>query len=434
MIEVHSFRTEGLGDSSYLVKFDGRAVLVDPQRDVDRFLEHLDGAELRWVLETHLHNDYVSGGLSAARLTGAELVLPASAAPAFRHTPAHHGEDLADGPLSIRPVHTPGHTPEHTSYVLMVDGRPEAIFSGGSLLVGSAGRSDLLGIDRAETLARLQYRSLRRLASFPPATGLYPTHGAGSFCTASEAGSTTSTIGAEIRGNPALAHPDEDAFISAHLSDLQPYPRYYARMGAINLAGPPPMPPLVAKVLHPDDVDPLTSVIDVRSADDFAAGHFPGSLNIPMSDQFGTWFGWLVPIDEPAVLVVSDGDHAREALLQLARIGIDEVSGVVVGRAGPVASRTSRVWQIPDGAQILDVRSPGERAAFAPAGTFHAYVPDLLDGPPEEIDQAEPVWVVCASGYRSAIAASILRRHGVDAIPVVDAGVTDLNRRRFSSV
>jgi len=426
VIEVLSFRTEGLGDSSYLVKFDGRALLVDPQRDVDRFLQHLDGAELRWVLETHLHNDYVSGGLSAARLTGAELVLPASAAPAFRHTPAFHGEDLVDGPLAIRPLHTPGHTPEHTSYVLLVEGRPAAVFSGGSLLVGSAGRSDLLGMHRAETLARLQYRSLRRLSALPPDTDLYPTHGAGSFCTASAAGASTSTIGTEVQTSPVLAYPDEDTFVKAQLAGLQPYPRYYSRMGAINLAGPPPMPPLVPKLLEPDDIDPSMPVIDARTADDFAAGHFPGSLNIPMSDQFGTWFGWLVPFDEPAVLVVADKDQAREALLQLARIGIDEVAGVVVGQGGPVVSRTSRVGQIPEGAQILDVRSPGERETFARPGTFHAYVPDLVEGPPSEIDQAEPVYVVCASGYRSAIAASLLRRHGVDAVPVLEAGVADL--------
>ncbi|HEX7097734.1 MAG TPA: MBL fold metallo-hydrolase [Acidimicrobiia bacterium] len=433
MIEVLSFRTEGLGDSSYLVKYDGRAVLVDPQRDFERFLDHLAGAELRWVLETHLHNDYVSGGLSAARVTGAELVLPASAAPAFRHTPAFHGEDLVDGPLAIRPLHTPGHTPEHTSYLLVVEGRPEAVFSGGSLLVGSAGRSDLLGMQRAESLARLQYRSLRRLASLPAETGLYPTHGAGSFCTASAAGGHTSTIGAEVGSNPALAHPDEDSFVAAHLEDLQPYPRYYARMGGINLAGPPPMPSLVAKRLEPDAIDPSTPVIDARSADDYASGHFPGSLNIPMSHQFGTWFGWLVPLDEPAVLVVSDADQAREALLQLARIGIDEILGVIVGEAGPVASRTSRVWEVPEGAQILDVRSPGEHAVFSAPETFHAYVPDLLDGPPSEIDQAEPVYVACASGYRSAIAASLLRRHGIDAIPVLEASVTDLLNRRHDS-
>ncbi len=243
MIDVVTFRTEGLGNSTYLLTFDGMALLVDPQRDIDRFLSALGTAELRWVVETHLHNDYVSGGLSAARETGAELVLPASAAPAFRHTPAFHHEELSEGDLVLRPVHTPGHTPEHTSYVVSVDGRDLAVFSGGSLLVGSAGRSDLLGDDRAETLARLQYRSVRTLGRLPAETALYPTHGAGSFCTVSSVSSNTSTVGREMRDNPVLAHDDEESFVKAHLAGLQPYPSYYARMGPINLAGPPPSHP-----------------------------------------------------------------------------------------------------------------------------------------------------------------------------------------------
>ncbi|WP_449061856.1 MBL fold metallo-hydrolase, partial [Planomonospora algeriensis] len=207
-MEIVSFRTPGLGDQSHLLVHEGRGVLVDPQRDVDRFLRVVAerDVELRFVLETHLHNDYVSGAEQAALRTGAELVLPAAAAAAYRHTPAFHLEDLADGRgLVVRPIHTPGHTPEHTSYLVLADGEPAAVFSGGSLLVASAGRPDLLGPERARTLARLQYGSLRRLAALPPRTGLFPTHGEGSFCTSSGAGRHTSTIGAELLGNPLLA-------------------------------------------------------------------------------------------------------------------------------------------------------------------------------------------------------------------------------------
>jgi hydroxyacylglutathione hydrolase len=428
MIDIVSFRTEGLGNSTYLLSFDGLALLVDPQRDIDRFLDRLGDARLRWVAETHVHNDYVSGGLSAARLTGAELLFPAAAAPAFRHTPAFHLEEIVESDVTIRPVHTPGHTPEHTSYVVLVEGQTQAVFSGGSLLVGSAGRSDLLGPERADSLARLQYRSVRRLAELPEKTALYPTHGAGSFCTVSEVSAATSTIGQELEANPVLSHRDEESFVRSHLDDLQPYPTYYARMAPINLMRPGSMPSLAAKEVAADTLQPLSTVVDIRAAEDYAAGHFPGSINIPLSDQFGTWFGWLIPPDSSPFLVTGGADETSEALLQLARIGIDEVAGVVTahGADASVSSRTGRVGDLPDDAQLLDVRSPGERDSHAPPGSVHRYLPDLLDGPPADIDQARPVWVMCSSGYRSAIGASILRRQGLDAIPVLDGGVSDL--------
>ena len=420
MIDITAFRTEGLGDTTYLVRAGDTAALIDPQRDIDRFLDELDGAELRWVLETHLHNDYVSGGRSAARVTGAELVLPAGAAPAFRHTPAFHNEDLADGALTVRPLHTPGHTPEHVSYLIIFDGRIQGVFSGGSLLVGSAGRSDLLGAERADTLARLQYRSVKRLTSLADETPLYPTHGAGSFCSAGTSGSHTSTIGQERRTNPVATHPDEDSFVAAHLSGLQPYPRYYARMGPINLAGPEPLPDLDPAQVKAPDIEDGAVVVDLRTAPEFASGHLPGSINIPLSNEFGTWFGWLIPADTLAYLVAGPETDVDQALMQLARIGIDRVKGVVVDlddRAS-VQSRTGDISEVPHGSQILDVRSPGEREAGAPESSTHQYLPDLIDGAPESLDPTRPVWVACASGYRAAIAASLLRRQGYDAIPV----------------
>lgn len=430
MIDVVAFRTEGLGDSTYLLTFDGMALLVDPQRDIDRFLSSLGTAELRWVVETHLHNDYVSGGLSAARETGAELVLPASAAPAFRHTPAFHNEELSEGDLVLSPIHTPGHTPEHTSYVVSVDGRDLAVFSGGSLLVGSAGRSDLLGEDRAETLARLQYRSVRALGRLPAEAALYPTHGAGSFCTVSSVASNTSTVGREIRDNPVLAHEDEDSFVKAHLAGLQPYPSYYSRMGPINLAGPPPMPATRPPTVDAGSVPQDAVVVDIGSVESYADGHLPGSINIPVDDQFGTWFGWLVPYGPAPYLVSRDEEDLEEAILQLARIGVDEIAGVIRDPGGPtlVESRVGRVADLPPDAQILDVRSPDERSATAPGDTHYRYLPDLTAGPPPGIDPSRPVWVMCASGYRAAIGASLLRGQGVDAVPVMDAGIPDLPR------
>src|SRR5690606_33493882 len=207
--------------------------------------------------------------------------------------------------------------------VIIAEGQERAVFTGGSLLVGSAGRSDLLGSDRADSLARLQYGSVTRLARLPAQTGLYPTHGAGSFCTAAAAGDSTSTIGEEKRTNPVLSHPDEDSFVASHLSDLEPFPDYYARMGPINLSGPPPLPDGFPPRLDLADVEPGTPVVDTRPADEFAAGHLPGALNIPLTDQFGTWFGWLLDGDVRPVLVTDGTEATAEAVTQLARLGVD---------------------------------------------------------------------------------------------------------------
>src|SRR5689334_11268926 len=244
-MEIHSFRTPGLGDQTYLLEHDGLGVLIDPQRDVERFLAGVRerDVQLRWVLDTHLHNDYVSGAEAAARATGAELVLPAAAAQAYRATPAFHLEDLTgERGLSIRPIHTPGHTPEHTSYLVLVDGEGVALFSGGSLLVGSAGRPDLFGPERADTLARLQFLSINRLAQLPPQLELFPTHGAGSFCTASGASSYTSTIGDEVRDNPLLQLETAEELSEELRRSPMPVPGFYRHMAPANTYGVPPWP------------------------------------------------------------------------------------------------------------------------------------------------------------------------------------------------
>ena len=233
-MQIIPFRTPGLGDQTYLLEHEGKGVLVDPQRDIDRFLdaarEHR--VQLRFVLETHMHNDYVSGGEQAAHRSGAELILPAASAAAYRHTPAFHLEDLqGDDGLTIRPIHTPGHTPEHTSYLVLIDGKEVALFSGGSLLVGSAGRPDLLGPERADTLARLQYISINRLAGLPGDVELLPTHGEGSFCTATGAGKYTSTIRDEVESNPLLALATPDELSEAMLRSPMPIPGFYRLHG-----------------------------------------------------------------------------------------------------------------------------------------------------------------------------------------------------------
>ena len=443
-VDVRAIRTAGLGDTTYILSHNGVGVVVDPQRDVDRFLDagHAQDIRIRYVLETHVHNDYVSGGRELARRAQAELVLPAGAGVAFEHTPAFHFEDLADDGLVVRPIHTPGHTPEHVSYLVLVGGQPAALFSGGSLLVGSAGRPDLLGPERAHQLSLAQFRSVQRLAGLPDDLELYPTHGEGSFCSASNAGRHTSTIGLEKRANPLLQHRTAEAFAKAHLAGLQPYPKYYAFMGRMNTLGPEPLPEREVPELTPQDVLARMSdvqVVDARPRAAFAAGHIPGSLGVEFADDFGTWIGWLVRFDAPIVLVLDSDQDVCEAVVQLERIGYDHVLGVLRGVAAWQAAgyeiSTYRVVDAPSFAravtdrsasQVLDVRSPAEWQTGSLPMARWRYVPDLLEGMPDEFDVAAPVWLLCASGFRASIAAGLLERGGYTPVVLATGGVSDV--------
>jgi glyoxylase-like metal-dependent hydrolase (beta-lactamase superfamily II)/rhodanese-related sulfurtransferase len=446
-VQVRAIRTPGLGDATYILSHNGQGVVVDPQRDVDRFLRVADdeGLTIRYVLETHVHNDYVSGGRELARRAQAELVVPAGAGVAFEHTPAFHLEDLSADGLVVRPIHTPGHTPEHVSYLVFLDGQPAALFSGGSLLVGSAGRPDLLGIERAHQLSLAQFRSVQRLAALPDELGLYPTHGEGSFCTATAAGRATSTIGLEKRTNPLLQQHTPEAFVEAQLAGLQPYPKYYAFMGGINTLGPTPLPADRVPELEPAEVRSRAGdvhVVDARARASFASGHIPGALGVDLADDFGTWVGWLLPFNAPLVLVLDPERDLDEAVVQLARIGFDQVRGVLRGmqrwQAAGFAQSTYEVVNsdrfaraVADDAttQVLDVRSPSEWASGSVPGALWRYVPDLVDGVPEALDAARPVWLLCASGFRASVAAALIERRGYRPIVLANGGVADVLRR-----
>ena len=442
-MEITSIRTTGLGDTTYLLAHDGAALIVDPQRDVDRFeMAATDaGVRLSHVVETHLHNDYLSGGRQLAAHTGADLVLPAAAGAAFSHVPAFHLEDVNGGPFVIRPIHTPGHTPEHMSYLVLIDDEPAALFSGGSLLVGSAGRPDLLGADRAEQLARLQYLSVTRLAELPDDTGLYPTHGEGSFCASSGAGGLTSTIGIEKRTNPVLQYEDADSFAAGELGSLQPFPSYYAHLGPINLMGPAPLPAIDLPELDPTALPQDASLVDVRPGASFAAGHIPGSLGLEMSDRVGVWAGWLLPFDVEVVLVAEPGQDVVEVAKQFGRIGFDHVAGVVydlelwAAANGELASFETKTADDlvaalrGDAPQILDVRAPGEMEIGMIDGSIHAYPPQLKEGLPAELDPERDVWIVCSSGFRALAASTFVEQGGFRPVVVTGGGVPDVLHR-----
>lgn len=438
-MDVKVLTTPGLGDKSYVLAHDGIGVIVDPQRDIARFRSALDelDADPRYVLETHLHNDYVSGGRHLAAETGAELVLPAGSGAKFVYLPAFHQEALDAGPFQVRPLHTPGHTPEHVSYVIVIDDAPIAVFSGGSLLVGSAGRTDLLGIDRATSLVRLQYQSVRRLAELPGVVDLYPTHGAGSFCTASEAGGTTSTIGEELKTNPVLQYQDAEDFATDQLTGLPPYPSYYAHMGPMNLAGPEPYTPEPIPEMTPDQVqaamDSGVLVVDARYKTTFAEAHIPGSWGMELGSDFATWIGWLLPFNAPLVLVLEEGESLDEARDALARIGFEDIRGVMWGldawieeERETVSHATMTARQFIEGEngsrQVVDIRAPTEWVDGTYSGSMLSHLPDLIESIPEELDRAEPVYLGCTTGHRASIAAGVLADEGYQ--PVVLTGAS----------
>ncbi|HEX2369445.1 MAG TPA: rhodanese-like domain-containing protein [Acidimicrobiia bacterium] len=439
-MEVVAIRTPSLGDTSYLVHHGGVGVAIDVQRDIGRVTDALErtGVTLVAVLETHVHNDYISGAPELARLTGADLVLPAGAGVAYPNRPAFHMEDIdAGGRMTLRPLHTPGHTLEHTSYLVLLDEDPVIVFTGGSLLVGSAGRTDLLGDRYARSLARLQHGSLQRLAQLPDAVAVRPTHGGGSFCTASNVGGVQSTIGEERAGNPLLSISDPEAFADRQLSGHMPYPTYYAHMGHINRDGPPAFEDDEPPELSPEAVEELMAsvgVVDGRPQTNFAAGHIAGSIGVELGDRFAPWVGWLVPFGTPLVLVLDPGQDGAAVYSDLARIGYG-VAGVLRGVDGwadaglPLESHETApvdrlAEALEDGAQVVDVRDPAEWESEHLPGSIHRYVPDLINDL-ADLDRSRPVWVVCATGFRASIAAGLLLREGLEPIVVNGGGVSE---------
>ncbi|MEV7521975.1 MBL fold metallo-hydrolase [Streptomyces sp. NPDC091371] len=449
MSEIEVMTTASLGDTSYLLVSGDEAALVDPQRDSWELLESCTsrGVRIRYVLETHVHNDYVSGALEVRAATGATVAGPARAPYAFDHLPLAEDDEISVGDVTVRAMETPGHTAEHTSYLVFDDGdgSPTAVFTGGSLLVGTAGRTDLSGPGRTEELARAQFRTLRRLALLPDATRVLPTHGAGSSCAAGPAaGERTSTVGAERRTNPALTGGDEAEFVQGRLMGLPPYPAYYHHMAPINrkgprvLGGPPALRPLTPAVVE-GLAGGGAQVVDGRGRAEFAAAHLPDSLCDELDERFAALVGEIVPFGTRLVLVLPqpEEDAAREAVTQLLRIGYEDIAGYLAGGVGAWAAagrplrsfRTADVSELAghlDGRRVLDVRpqSPAGPEDSVP-GTLRVPLAEL----PHRIGEVPrdgELWVVCGSGRRATIAAGLLDRAGIPVTAVIRGGAREL--------
>ena len=436
-LTVVPIETPTLGDRSYLVHDGKVAFVIDPQRDIDRVLDLLaeHGVRLTHVFETHIHNDYVTGGLALAQRTGARYLVNGEDDVSFTRTPVADGQVVEVGErMRVTALATPGHTFSHLSYVL-ADGQERlAVFSGGSLLYGATGRPDLLGAEHTHDLVHHQHASAHRLADLlPDEAEVYPTHGFGSFCSATQSDATSSTIGREKQANPVLTQ-DEQTYVDELLAGLGPWPAYYAHMAPANAVGPSE-PDLSAPSVA--DAAELRGrmeagewVVDLRSRTAFAVGHAPGTLNFGLDGGFATYLGWLIAWGTPITLLGENATDVAEAQRELVRIGIDRPAAHATG--GPQDWAEGELSSFPtatfaDLAQVrhhreilvLDVRRADEHEAARIDGAVNVPLHELWDRLADV--PAGEVWVHCAGGYRASVAASMLDAAGRSLVAIDDS-------------
>jgi hydroxyacylglutathione hydrolase len=431
----------GLGNSSYLVDLgDGGALVVDPPRDLRalRKVTAQAGLHIRFVADTHLHADFLSGASQLAHDDGAQVLASAAGHRRFGHRGLVDGDEVDLGGLVLTAIGTPGHTDEHLSFLVGDGGSPVGVFTGGSLIIGSAARTDLLGPERTKELARAQFRSLQRLSALPGQTAVWPTHGAGSFCSAPPGAERTSTIGRELATNPLLAIQDEDRFVEQLLGSLGSYPAYFLRLSEINRRGPtvldpaatgriPQLPvPAVRRLLADGAV-----LVDARPVADYAPAHVPGAVSIPLRAQFATWLGWLVPADTPIIVVRNPDQDLAELIWQAVNIGVERIVGELAGgtdtwaAAGHPTAGTRLLGpaEIDERHRVLDVRQDAEFTAGHLPGAVHVELGSLAQTAAALPDA--PTVVMCGHGERAAGAASLLERAGHRDVAVLEGGPDD---------
>ncbi|GGN33948.1 MBL fold metallo-hydrolase [Streptomyces fuscichromogenes] len=437
MFFIDAIDLEGLGNRSYLAGGGRTAVAVDPPRDFDQVLAVAArrGVRISHVVETHIHNDYVTGGLELARVTGAAYLVPASAHVSFARVPVADGDTVTvDTGLELRAVATPGHTPHHTSYVLREEGRPVAAFTGGSLLIGTVGRPDLVEPRLTEQLARAQHASAHRLAAeLPDETSVLPTHGFGSFCSSAQAEGDATTIGKEKSVNAALTQ-DVDSFVTRLLAELDDIPAYYTHMGPANAVGPAALDLTAPAVADADEIAARLAagewVVDLRNRVAFADGHVAGSFNFEAAGKIATYLAWMIPWGKAVTLLAESPEQLAAAQRELVRVGIDRPAAAATGTPGewvregesPVSFPRSTFAALAehrtDDIVVLDVRRESERAGGYIENSVHIPVHQLHKRLGEV--PAGTVWVHCAGGMRAGIAASLLDAAGRDVIAVDD--------------
>ncbi|PYS78992.1 MAG: MBL fold metallo-hydrolase [Acidobacteria bacterium] len=438
-----------LAHASYLVGSDGEAAVVDPQRDVDQYVAEAEaqGLKIKYVFETHLHADFVSGHRELAARTGAEIVFGERAGARFPHRAARDGDELKVGKVILRILETPGHTPESISVVVVdTEVSPEAqkVLTGDTLFVGDVGRPDLAGARgyTPEAMAALMYESLHgKLLKLGDHVEVWPAHGAGSMCGRNISKETHSTIGEQRRFNYALAPMPKDEFVRLMTADVPEAPAYFPADAEINREGASPLTELPRpSALLAQQVAAYASlgyvVLDVRTAEEFGAGHVPGALNVGLSGQFASWAGALVPLGSPIILVAAGEGQVDEAVTRLARVGHESVRGYLRGGVESWRDAGFDVSHVPQisvadlrrmldeqpGLQVLDVRRPAEYAAgHAPRAASTPLGPHLVEEA-ARLERARPLAVICAGGYRSSAATSLLQPLGFRRIYNVAGG------------
>ncbi|CAN5360031.1 MBL fold metallo-hydrolase [soil metagenome] len=438
---------EGLGNSTYLLDIgQGRALVVDPSRDLRqvRAEAHRLGLVIAYAAETHLHADFISGVHELEALDGA-TVLSAEVGPRdFVYVGLNDGDGVEVGAFTLRALATPGHSPEHLSYLLLEEERIVGVFTGGSLMVGTAGRTDLVSRAMTVPLARAQYHSLQRLMKLPDSTPVWPTHGAGSFCSAAAGNQRTSTIGRERATNPLLHVENEDTFVDLLLGSLGTFPDYFLRLGEINRQGPVVLgqPPTlvalsVAQVQELQQHD--AQIVDARPPADFAAGHIPGSLSIALRPMFATWLGWLADPDLPVIIVRNKDQNLEDIAFAAAKVGFDALAGELGGgfqawrasaesptAAGSLIGARSMVFGAEVSASVIDIRQASEYAAGHVAAAYNFELGSLAEHLAEL--PAGPLVVMCGHSERAMSSASILERAGRTDVSVLDGSATDWTR------
>lgn len=445
-----------LAHASYLIGSEGEAAVVDPQRDVDEYLKEADaqGLKIKYILETHLHADFVSGHRELAARTGAEIVFSEKAGATFPHRAVKEGDEIKLGKLILRIMETPGHTPESVCILVTdteVSNQPQKVLTGDTLFIGDVGRPDLAGGKgyTPQIMAAMMYDTLHgKLLTLADDVEVYPAHGAGSMCGKNMSKEKSSTIGEQRKFNYALKPMAKDEFVRMMTAELPEAPAYFPKDAEINRTGAETLSELPKpKALTPEQLRDLTSqtnsllctVLDVRTAAEFGAGHVPGSLNIGLNGQFAVWAGSLLPLTAPIILVAQTDAQVEEGQMRLARVGIENVKGYLAGgmeawrRAGfelatvpqiSVAELNSLIAE-QNQLQIIDVRRPTEyesghvpRALQAPLSTLGPNVRNL------SVDPAKPTAVICAGGFRSSAATSILQQYGFTDLRNVTGGTS----------
>jgi hydroxyacylglutathione hydrolase len=444
MAAIHPVVDEGLGNSAYVVELgDGRALVIDPARDPTPYLElaRRRRLQLAYGAETHLHADFLTGSRELTAADGAQILAPRASRLGFAHRGLEDDQEIDLGGLTLRALATPGHAPEHVSYLLLDGARPLALFSGGALLVGTVARTDLAGPELTEPLARAAYQSLhQRLLPLPDELAVYPTHGAGSFCATPAGDQRTTTIGAERHHNRLLAAPDEDSFVAELLAGFGSYPPYFLRLRDRNRVGPELLDAdwRVLPLLPTDQVRAHLAggrvVVDARPVAAFAAGHIPGALSIALRPAFASWLGWLVDDTRPLVFVLDEDQDRGELARQCRTIGYDHLAGELAG--GMAAWRAAGLPEVRrplvDAGQfdhrhgvVLDVRQVIEVAGGHLPGALTVELGALAgDRLPAQLPEG-PVTIMCSHGQRAMTAASLLERAGRRDLQVVVGGVDD---------